>query len=206
VALAAAALAGMTPVPAALAAPAPPDDMVMGNPKAPVTVVEYGSVACPICAEFNNTVFDGFKKEFIDTGKVRYVFREALTGNPALAASGFLLARCAGRANYFKVTDAVFRAQSQMYEPGTENVRPGVAKAILSRIARSVGVSDAQMNKCLTDPKAIDALNERAEKNARLDSISGTPTFIVNGSPFEGFLTLEQLEDIIRPLLNPGNR
>jgi protein-disulfide isomerase len=204
---AATALAGVALAPQVVAAPATAssDEMAMGDPKAKVTVIEYGSVACPICAEFNNTVFPGFKKDYVDTGKVRYVFREALTGNPTLAASGFLLARCAGPAHYFKVTDAVFRAQSEMYEPGTENVRPGVARATLSRIARSVGLSDAQMNKCLTDPKALQALNDRVEKYTRQDFVSATPTFIINGSPFEGFLTLEQLGDIIRPLLAPGN-
>jgi protein-disulfide isomerase len=168
-----------------------------------VTVIEYGSVGCPICAEFNNTVFPEFKKTYIDTGKVRYVFREALTGNPALASSGFLLARCAGRANYFKVTDAIFRSQSQMYEPGTENLRPDVAHAVLARIAQSVGISDAQMTKCLTDPAAIAALNARVDKYTRQDGVSATPTFIVNGSPFEGYLSLEQLGDIIEQLLKP---
>lgn len=201
--LAAVAMAGWAQ---AAPAPAPSDEMAMGNPKAKVTVVEYGSVACPICAEFNDTIFPEFKKQYIDTGKVRYVFREALTGNPTLAASGFLLARCAGPANYFKVTDAVFRAQSQMYEPGTENVRPDVARATLSRIAKSVGISDAQMKACLTDPKAVQALNDRVEKYTRQDGVSGTPTFIINGAPYEGVLTLEQFGDIIRPMLASGNR
>src|SRR5262252_4432484 len=85
------------------------DEMTMGSPTAKVTVVEYASVACPICARFNNEVFPEFKKKYIDTGKVRWVSREALTGNPALAASGFLLARCAGKDKYFQVTDAVYR-------------------------------------------------------------------------------------------------
>ncbi len=177
------------------------DDMSLGNPQAKVTVVEYASVACPVCAEFNNNTFDAFKKKYIDTGKIHYVFREAMTGNPALAGSGFLLARCAGKDNYFKVTDAVFRSQEQVYEPGSENLKPGVAHDVLSRIAQEVGLNDDQLNKCLTDSKAISALNDRVIKFAKQDDIQATPTFLINGKKYEGDKTLAELDAIIQPLL-----
>ena len=73
------------------------DDMTLGNPKAPVTVIEYASVSCPHCAAFNNDVFPTLKAKYIDTGKVFYVAREALTSDPSIAAAGFLTARCAGK-------------------------------------------------------------------------------------------------------------
>ena len=177
------------------------DDMSLGNPQSKVTVIEYASVACPVCADFNNNVFDDFKKKYIDTGKIHYVFREALTGNQALAGSGFLLARCAGKDNYFKVTDAVFRAQESMYEPGSENLKPGVAHDVLSRISQEVGMSDDQMNKCLTDAAAVNALNDRVLKFAKQDSIEATPTFIINGKKYEGDKTLAELDAILQPLL-----
>ncbi len=177
------------------------DDMSMGNPQAKVTVVEYASVACPVCADFNNNTFDAFKKKYIDTGKIHYVFREALTGNPALAGSGFLLARCAGKDNYFKVTDALFRAQDQVYEPGSENLKPGVAHDVLSRIAQQVGMNDDQLNKCLTDTSAVNALNDRVAKYSKQDNIDATPTFIINGKKLEGDQTLAQLDAAIQPLL-----
>jgi len=177
------------------------DEMTMGDPKAKVTMIEYASVACPVCAEFNNTVFDDFKKKYIDTGKVYYVFREALTGNPALAGSGFLLARCAGKDNYFKVTDAIFRAQDQMYEPDSENLKPGVAHDVLARIAQEVGMSDDQMNKCLTDVKAVTALNDRVEKLAKEANLDATPTFLINGKRYVGFQSEAQLDAIVQPLL-----
>ena len=177
------------------------DDMSMGNPQAKVTVIEYASVACPVCADFNNTTFPDFKKKYIDTGKIHYVFREALTGNPALAGSGFLLARCAGKDNYFKVTDAVFRAQDQIYEPGSENLKPGVAHDVLSRIAQQVGMNDDQLNKCLTDTSAVNALNDRVAKYSKLDNVDATPTFIVNGKKLVGDETLAQLDAAIQPLL-----
>ena len=177
------------------------DEMTMGDPKAKVTVIEYASVACPVCADFNNNTFPAFKTKYIDTGKVHYVFREAMTGNPALAGSGFLLARCAGKDNYFKVTDAVFRAQDQIYEPNSENLKPGVAHDVLSRIAQEVGMNDDQLNKCLTDAKSINALNDRVLKFAKQDNIEATPTFIVNGKKYEGDKSLAELDAIIQPLL-----
>ena len=177
------------------------DDMSLGNPTAKVTVIEYASVACPVCADFNNNVFDAFKKKYIDTGKVHYVFREAMTGNPALAGSGFLLARCAGKDNYFKVTDAVFRSQEQVYEPNSENLKPGVAHDVLSRIAQEVGMNDDQLNKCLTDTKAITALNDRVSKFAQQDKIEATPTFIINGKQYVGDKSLAELDAAIQPLL-----
>ena len=177
------------------------DEMSLGDPNAKVTVIEYASVACPVCADWNNTTFDAFKKKYIDTNKVHYVFREALTGNQALAGSGFLLARCAGKDNYFKVIDAVFRSQDQIYEPGSENLRPGAAREVLSRIAQQVGMSDDQLTKCLTDAKAITALNDRVVKFAKQDNVEATPTFMINGKKYEGERTLAQFDEILQPLL-----
>jgi protein-disulfide isomerase len=177
------------------------DDMSLGNPQAKVTVIEYASVACPVCADFNNTTFPDFKKKYIDTGKVHYIFREALTGNPALAGSGFLLARCAGKDNYFKVTDAIFRAQDEIYQPGSEDLKPGVAHDVLSRIAQEVGMNDDQLNKCLTNTSAVNALNDRVAKFSKQDNIDATPTFIINGKKLVGDQTLAQLDAAIQPLL-----
>ena len=176
------------------------DEMTMGDPKAKVTMIEYASVACPVCADFNNQTFDALKKKYIDTGKVYYVFREALTGNQALAGSGFLLARCAGKDKYFKVTDAVFRSQDQVYEPGSENLKPGAAHEVLSRIAQEAGLNDDQLNKCLTDTKAISALNDRVAKFNKQDNIEATPTFIINGKQYVGNKSLAELDAVLQPL------
>jgi protein-disulfide isomerase len=177
------------------------DEMTLGNPSAKVTVIEYASVACPICAQFDMNVFPDFKKKYIDTGKIHYVSREALTGNPALAASGFLLARCAGKDKYFQVTDAMYRAQEQIYEPGTENVQPAVAHDVLGKIAQEVGMTDAQLNECLNDRKAIQSLNDRVQNQSRKDDVEATPTFFINGKKIEGYQSLEQLDAAIQPLL-----
>ena len=171
------------------------DDMTMGNPKAKVTVVEYASVACPHCARFNNDVFPSFKTKYIDTGLVHYVAREALTGEPTVAAAGFLLARCAGKDKYFAVTDAIYRAQDQIFQTGDVH-------GVLLHIAQSAGLSGEQMNNCITDENAIKALNDRVEKYSKLDGVDSTPTFIVNGKKMTpGEVSLAQLDAVIQPLL-----
>ncbi len=171
------------------------DDMTIGDPKAKVTVIEYASVACPHCAKFNADVFPEFKKKYVDTGKVYYVAREALTGEPTLAAAGFLLARCAGKAKYFLVTDAIYRAQDQIFQTGDVH-------GVLLHVAQSAGLSEDQMNKCISDENAIKALNDRVERQSKQYDVNGTPAFIINGKKLkEGETSLAELDAAIQPLL-----
>ena len=165
------------------------DDMSMGSPTAKVTMIEYASVACPHCARFNNEVFPAFKTQFIDTGKVHYVFREMLVGGDqemSMAAAGFLLARCAGKDKYFGVVDTIFHDQEQIYQSG--DVRDGLLK-----IAESTGMSEPQFASCISDDKSIKALNDRVETYSKRDHITGTPTFIINGKMLDGEQTLDKL-------------
>ncbi len=164
------------------------DDMVLGNATAPVTVIEYASVACPVCATFNNDTFPAFKTKYIDTGQVRYVFREILAHDPHLAAAGFLLARCAGPDKYFKVTDAIFHDQDRI----AADISGGLAK-----VAKSVGLNQKQLDACLGDTKAIDALNVRTDKNSKEGQITGTPTFDINGARIESLPSMADLDKAI---------
>ncbi len=166
------------------------DDMSMGNPAAKVTVIEYASASCPHCARFNNEVFPAFKAKYIDTGKINYVFREFLTPPAQFAAAGFLTARCAGKDKYFSVLDAVYRGQEAMYQ--SNDFRGG-----LLRIAQSVGLSEQQFNACVTDDKALTALNDRVQRYETKDNITGTPTFMVNGKKLDGEQTLASLDAAI---------
>jgi protein-disulfide isomerase len=161
--------------------------MSMGDPKAKVTVAEYASASCPHCARFNNEVFPEFKKKYVDTGKVRYVFHEFLTPPVQFAAAGFLTARCAGPDKYFSVLDTIYRDQEEIYK--SNDMRGG-----LLRIAQSAGMTEKQFTDCISDEKALNALNARVEKASKDDSISATPTFIVNGTKYEGEQTLAQLD------------
>ena len=166
-------------------------DMEMGNPAAKVTVVEYASASCPHCAEFNNEVFPAFKAKYIDTNKIHYVFREFLTPPAQVAASGFLIARCAGKDKYFSVLDAIYRGQQAMYASGDY-------RGSLLRIAQSAGMSEAQFNACTTDDAALKALNDRVQK-AISDGIDSTPTFVINGKAMEpGYHSLEEIDAVIK--------
>ncbi|HLZ82124.1 MAG TPA: DsbA family protein [Caulobacteraceae bacterium] len=163
-------------------------DMSMGNPAAKVTMIEYASVSCPHCARFDMEVFPAFKAKYIDTGQVRYVAREALTGDPAIAAAGFLTARCAGKDKYFQVVDAIYHAQQEMFASGDPH-------ATLLNIARSAGLTDAQFDKCIKDDAALKALNDRWEHYVKDDNINSTPTFVINGKVYnKGEMTLAELD------------
>jgi protein-disulfide isomerase len=165
------------------------DDMSLGNPQAKVTVIEYASASCPHCAEFNNEVFPAFKAKYIDTGKIHYVFREFLTPPVEVAASGFLIARCAGKDKYFNVLDAIYRGQQAMYQSGDY-------RGALLRIAESAGMTEAQFNACTTDDAALKALSDRVDKAVK-DGINATPTFLVNGTKMDGAATLANLDAAI---------
>ncbi len=163
-------------------------DMAMGSPAAKVTVIEYASLSCPHCAEWNNEVFPAFKAKYVDTGKVRYIAREALTSDPAIAAAGFLTARCAGKDKYFQVVEAIYRAYDEM-------VRSGQPHAVLLNIARSAGLTDAQFDACIKDEKALAALQARWEHYVKDDKINATPTFVINGKLYDkGGLSLPELD------------
>lgn len=159
-------------------------DMALGSPKAKVQVVEYASLSCTHCAHWNNEVFPAFKKQFIDTGKVRYVFREFLTQPYEFAAAGYLLARRVGPAKYFEVLDAVFHQQDAIYKSG--DLWGGLLK-----IGQGFGLTETQVTTALSDQPALDAVNARVEKAAARDKVEVTPTFFVDGERIEGGQSLE---------------
>jgi protein-disulfide isomerase len=165
-------------------------DMTLGNPNAPVKVVEYASLTCPHCAEFHENVFPEFKKKYIDTGKVHFTFKEFLTPPASVAVAGSLLARCAGKDKYFDVISAVFHSQSEWQTSGPRDS--------LLRVAQSTGMSEDQFEKCVGDREALQALQERVEKSAREGNIQFTPTFMINGRKAkEGAMTMAELDAAI---------
>jgi protein-disulfide isomerase len=182
------ALASMAAMAQAAPKPGAGADMAMGNPKAPVTIVEYASVGCPHCAVWARQVFPALKAKYIDTGKARFVLREMLTGNSEMAAAGFLTARCAGPAKYFQVVEGVYAAQEKLEQEG-----PGPLRAI----AKSAGLNDAQFDACLGDASALAALQARSNLAAEVDKINGTPTFVTNGRKYDGEQSLADLDTAI---------
>ncbi|USQ96453.1 DsbA family protein [Caulobacter sp. RL271] len=149
----------------------------MGSPKAPVQLVVYASASCPHCAHWWTTELPQVRKTFIDTGKVRLVFREFLTPPEAFAAAGFILSRrIPGK--YFEVLTTVFQKQADIYR--TEQLYEGLAA-----IGKQYGLTDEQFKATMSDAAALKAVNERNAK-AIDDGVESTPTFYVNGAPIVG--------------------
>jgi protein-disulfide isomerase len=181
----------------AASAAAPEPSMAMeeslGNPKAKVTVIEYGSAACPHCAHFNNEFFGPFKAKYIDTGKVRYVFREFLTEPRPFAITAFLMARCAGDKQYFAVLDDVFHQQEAIYKSG--DMVGGLFK-----IGAKFGLTPQQISACVSDDKAMKALDARLELPDK-DNIQAVPSFLIGGKKLAGVQSVDQLSAVVDPML-----
>ena len=164
-------------------------EMTMGPDTAKVTVIEYASATCPHCAAFYNETFLTLKKEYIDTGKIKFVFREFPHQDAALAA--FMLARCAPKEKYFPLIDIFFATQPEW----TQNPLAG-----LNKIAQQAGFTQADFDACMkneTVAKEILAVRSKAEGFG----VTGIPTFFVNGERFEGETTIEAFRAKIDPLL-----
>ncbi|WP_269516103.1 DsbA family protein [Brevundimonas subvibrioides] len=149
-------------------------DMSLGAAEgAKVTVVEYASVTCSHCAAWQEEVYPAFKAKYIDTNKIRYVFREFPTNPEAVAVAGFLVARCAGPDKYFPVIHEIMASQNEIFG-GTP------PRTVLLRIANGAGLSEEQFQTCVTDKDAIAAMEGRIK--AAIDAgVDGTPNFFING-------------------------
>ncbi len=166
------------PDPAEFAKPGPLPDIVIGEASAPNTIIEYASMTCPHCAQFQNDVFSELKAKYIDTGRAKYILREFPLDNLALAA--FMLARCAGEDRYYPMVDGLFETQEVWAVRGPEG------KEKLEQIARQAGFSKERFDKCLGD-KALydDVVKTRARAHQRF-GVDSTPTFFINAKRMTG--------------------
>jgi protein-disulfide isomerase len=171
---------------AELMAPGPLPDIIIGKDDAPYTIVEYASMTCPHCAEFQTDVFPKIKATYIDSGKVRYMLREFPLDN--LAAAAFMLARCAGNDRYYAMVDALFETQETWAAPG------GDAKDKLLQIARQAGISKEQFDQCLADQELFGKIVKTREIAHEKFQVDSTPTFFVNGKRLKGAHKLEDFQ------------
>jgi protein-disulfide isomerase len=168
-------------------------DLVMGPADAKVTVVEYASMTCPHCAHFANEIFDDFKKKYIDTGKVRYVFREFPLDNLAAAVS--MLARCAGGDKAIPLVETFYAKQQDW---AFANGSP-VPK--LFDIAKQAGFTQESFDKCLTDQKLLDQITAQRTRASDTFGVNATPTFFINGKRLQEAPSMEGFDKVIGPLL-----
>ncbi|WP_371133962.1 DsbA family protein [Tabrizicola sp.] len=177
--IALAAAMAMSPVLArtALAQDAPePTDFSLGDPNAPVKMVEYASFTCPHCADFHENVFKNLKRDYIDTGKVHFTLREVYFDRYGLWAA--MVARCGGEMRYFGIHDVLFSTQKEW--AGSDD--PTVVVANLKTIALAAGMDGAAVDACLKDGPMAEALIKRFETNMAADGVEGTPTIFINGA------------------------
>ena len=169
-------------------------DMALGPKDAKVTVVEFASMTCPHCAAFNAEVFPKIKSEYIDTGKIRYVFREFPLD--IKAAAGSMLARCIAKGDaqkYFAVTDLLFRSQNDWVVKNTTET--------LERIGKQAGLSQQEVDACLKDQTLLDKIAADQKYAADVLKVDSTPTFFINGERIKGEASIEEFEKKINPLL-----
>jgi protein-disulfide isomerase len=169
-------------------------DMGLGPANATVTITEYASMTCPHCANFNETVFPKIKSEYIDSGKIRYVFREFPLD--IKAAAGSMLARCIAKddaAKYFAVIDLLFKQQSEWVMKNTTET--------LTRIGKQAGLTQQAVEDCLKDQALLDKIAADQKFANEVLKVNSTPTFFINGEMVKGETSFEEFDKKIKALL-----
>ena len=169
-------------------------DMALGPANATVTITEYASMTCPHCAAFTETVFPKIKSEFIDSGKIRFVFREFPLD--IKAAAGSMLARCIAKddsGKYFAVVDLLFKQQNDWVTKNTTET--------LTRIGKQAGLSQQAVENCLKDQALLDKIAADQKFASEVLKVNSTPTFFINGEMVKGETSFEEFDKKIKSLL-----
>ena len=178
---------------ASVAKPVSLPDIAIGSAKAPVTITEYSSMSCPHCAAFGQNVFPMLRSKYIDTGKVRFVFREFPLDIKAAAAS--ILARCAGKGDsekYLGAVETLFKLQERLMAQ---------TKDTLIYVGKLHGMSEQEVETCEKDQAQFDKLTADQRYAHQELKVTSTPTFFLNGVRLRGSMSFEELEERIKPLL-----
>ena len=170
------------------------DEMVLGNEDAPVILIEYASFTCPHCRNFHEDSFLKLKKDYIEPGHVKYIFREVYFDKYGLWAA--MVARCGGSKKYFGLIDLIFKKQDEWTTGDVDEV---VAK--LERIGKISGMSETEIQNCMQNNTKARALVEKYRENALKDDIKSTPSFIINGKLYSN-MDYDKLTEIIENNLN----
>lgn len=186
---------------------------VMGNPDAPIKIIEFASLTCPHCADFATESHDELKRDFIDTGRVSLELRNFIRDGLDLTAAA--ITHCAPPERYFPLTQSTFAAQAQIFEAAQANPQgyeaamksaPNVrfqqlAKAMkLDQFFQSRGMTGEQVNACLANLDGIKKLEDGTNNAQKQYNVQGTPTFIINGQVAEGIATWPLMRDRLRTM------
>jgi len=175
-----------------------PGDHAIGSKDASIVVVEYASVVCRACGNWHNSVYPEFKKKYIETGKVRYIFREFPTQPERLAQTGFSIANCVGEKKYMSNIEMQFKRQEAILRASD------YAKAY-ENLAKASGLSIAEYEACRNDQEWLAEYNDKV-KAARQKGVNSTPTFFINdkrhkNSEGKPIFKIEDFDAVLMPLL-----
>ncbi|MGR3837633.1 MAG: DsbA family protein [Cognatishimia sp.] len=167
------------------------EDMILGDPNAPITMIEYASYTCPHCGSFHQNTYPQLKADYIDTGKVKFIFREVYFDRFGLWAS--MVARCGGQDRFFGITDLMFKTQGDWTRAGDA---PVIVEE-LRKIGRLAGLNNETLESCLQNEDQAKALVAWYQENAARDDINSTPSFIINGRKYAnmGYAEMQEVLD-----------
>ena len=167
------------------------NERVLGNPSAPITIVEYASLTCAHCKSFHQDVLPALMKAYIETGKAKLVFRDFPLDGLALRAS--MMARCAPADRYFKYIDVLYRTQSTW----ATDSDPLIA---LARVGKLGGMNQTDFDACMKDEDLFNGILRSRQVASIEFSVEGTPTFIINGKKMTQQATFESFDSILKKL------
>lgn len=171
------------------------EDMFIGSVDAPVTIIEYGSYTCPHCATFHANQFQSLKADYIDTGKVKFIFREVYFDRFGLWAS--MIARCGGAERYFGIHDMLYETQNDWIAGGQD---PALIAANLRTIGLQAGLDGEQVDACMADEASARALVTWFEENMTADDITGTPTLFIQDAKYSN-MSYDEMKPLIEAAL-----
>ena len=172
-------------------------DMSLGNPEATVTVIEYASFTCPHCASFHADSFKQLKADFIDTGKINFIYRDVYFDRPGLWAA--IVARCGEGAEnrFFGIADMIYERQNQWARAND----PQQIVNQLRTIGKTAGLTDPQLDACFSDGDKAQALYAYYLQNAEEDGINSTPSFVINGQKYSN-MAYDEMKQLIESKLD----
>jgi protein-disulfide isomerase len=176
-------------------------DMVHGSPDAPVTMIEYASMTCPHCAAFQKDIIPQLNKEYVETGKVKVVFREYPLDGAARMASA--VARCFTGDQYFSFIDLLFANQANWikdFDANQQITKEDIVEG-LAQMARQAGMAREKVESCADDKSNLDLVDANWQEGQTRYNVNSTPTFIINGVNYAGEIPYDRLKTILDPLV-----
>ena len=170
-------------------------EIIKGDKNAPITLIEYASYTCPHCATFHKEVFKKIEKNYIETGKIRFIYREIYFDAPGLWAG--LIARCKNNSRFFGIVDLLYQKQDDW---ALANSEKNIVEELII-IAKQAGIEKKEALNCLNDKEKALSLVDFMKINVERDNITSTPSFLINGELFSN-MSYEELKENIDNLIS----